>query len=119
MKRVVTAVIAGAAISLAGPGVAQADPSYDRDPDTNFAHELHTYGIYGQKDFNAWIGKLVCKRLYNNVDHNAFDSAKFIGANLDRHNSTAQNWQFLGSALNYYCPDKRVILDQVAADQRH
>ncbi|OBB75899.1 DUF732 domain-containing protein [Mycobacterium sp. 852014-52144_SCH5372336] len=115
MKFVVTAVIVGAALVLAAP--AAADSSYDRDPDTDFAHALHTYGIYGQKDFNAWIGKLVCKRLYNNVDHNAFDSATFIGANLDRHNSTAQNWQFLGSALNYYCPDKRVILDQVAAAQ--
>jgi hypothetical protein len=117
MKRAVTAVIAGAVISLATAGMAQADPSFDRDPDTNFANELHTYGIYGQKDFNAWIGKLVCKRLNNNVDHDAFYSAKFIGANLDRHNSTQQNWQFLGSALNYYCPDKRVILDQAAAAQ--
>ncbi|MCV7213204.1 DUF732 domain-containing protein, partial [Mycolicibacterium canariasense] len=44
-------------LTLAAP--AQADPAYDRDPDTNFAHELHTYGIYGQKDYNAWIGKLV------------------------------------------------------------
>ena len=42
---------------------------------------------------------------------------KFIGDNLDRHNSTQQNWQFLGAALNYYCPDQRVILDQVAAAQ--
>ncbi|QNJ93980.1 DUF732 domain-containing protein [Mycolicibacterium fluoranthenivorans] len=115
MKSVVTAVIVGAALGLAAP--AAADPAYDRDPDTNFAHELHTYGIYGQKDYNAWIGKLVCKRLYNNVDHNAFDSAKFIGANLDRNNTTEQNWQFLGSALNFYCPDQRVILDQVAAAQ--
>ncbi|MHA3021504.1 DUF732 domain-containing protein [Mycobacterium sp. BMJ-28] len=117
--RLATLAAATIATGLTMAAPAQADPAYDRDPDTNFAHELHTYGIYGQKDYNAWIGKLVCKRLTNNVDHNAFDSAKFIGANLDRHNSTAQNWQFLGSALNYYCPDKRVILDQVAADQRH
>ena len=121
MKKTKLAVLAATAIAtgllLAAP--AQADPAYDRDPDTNFAHELHTYGIYGQKDFNAWIGKLVCKRLTNNVDHTAFDSAKFVGANLDRHNTTEQNWQFLGSALNYYCPDKRVLLDQVAESQKH
>jgi hypothetical protein len=115
MKFAVTTLIVGAAVGFAAP--AAADPSFDRDPDTNFAHELHTYGIYGQKDYNAWIGKLVCKRLYNNVDHDAFASAKFIGDNLDRHNSTQQNWQFLGAALNYYCPDQRVILDQVAAAQ--
>ncbi|MDX1872317.1 DUF732 domain-containing protein [Mycolicibacterium sp. 120266] len=115
MKLVVGAVIACAAVGLAAP--AAADPAYDRDPDTNFAHELHTYGIYGQKDYNAWIGKLVCKRLANNVDHDAYASAKFVGDNLDRHNTTEQNWQFLGAALNYYCPDKRVILDQVAAAQ--
>ncbi|MCX2714298.1 DUF732 domain-containing protein [Mycolicibacterium sp. J2] len=117
--RITTASMAAAllATGLALAPYAQADPAYDRDPDTNFAHELHTYGIYGQKDYNAWIGKLVCKRLYNNVDHDAYASAKFIGDNLDRHNSTQQNWQFLGAALNYYCPDQRVILDQVAAAQ--
>ncbi|MEN4474971.1 DUF732 domain-containing protein [Mycolicibacterium cosmeticum] len=115
MKFAIGIVIACAAIGLAAP--AAADPAYDRDPDTNFAHELHTYGIYGQKDYNAWIGKLVCKRLYNNVDHDAFASAKFVGDNLDRHNTTQQNWQFLGAALNYYCPEKRVILDQAAAAQ--
>ncbi|TLH68481.1 hypothetical protein C1S82_26700, partial [Mycolicibacterium cosmeticum] len=60
MKFAIGIVIACAAIGLAAP--AAADPAYDRDPDTNFAHELHTYGIYGQKDYNAWIGKLVCKR---------------------------------------------------------
>jgi hypothetical protein len=30
------------------------------DPDTDFTNELHTYGIYGQKDYNAWIGKITC-----------------------------------------------------------
>lgn len=37
--------------------------------DTDFADELHTYGIYGQKDYNAWIGKIVCKRLRNGRGH--------------------------------------------------
>jgi hypothetical protein len=35
------------------------------DPDSNFGNEFHTYGIYGQKDYNAWIGKFTRKRLYN------------------------------------------------------
>lgn len=115
MKYVVAALFTSAAMGLAAP--AAAEPAYRADPDTDFAQELHTYGIYGQKDFNAWIGKLVCKRLDNNLDLNAFDSAKFIGNNLDRNNTTEQNWQFLGTALNYYCPDQRIILDQVAVAQ--
>ncbi|OLP00252.1 hypothetical protein BVU76_21105, partial [Mycolicibacterium porcinum] len=41
------AVGAAAAIAFAAPAHA--------DPDTDFANELHTFGIYGQKDYNAWI----------------------------------------------------------------
>ena len=110
MKSVITAVIVGAALGLAAP--AAADPAYDRDPDTNFAHELHTYGIYGQKDFNAWIGKIACKRLDRGVDITAQDSAKFVSDQLLRGSSTEQAYQFLGAAMNYYCPDKRVLLTQ-------
>jgi len=38
------------------------------DPDVDFANELHTYGIYGQTDCNAWIGEITCKRLNNGLD---------------------------------------------------
>ena len=48
------------------------------DIDTDFANELHTYGIYGQKDYNAWIGKLTCKRLDNGLDADAYKSAQFV-----------------------------------------
>ncbi|MCV7392297.1 DUF732 domain-containing protein [Mycobacterium porcinum] len=65
MKRALIALMFGAATSLA-----VAAPAY-ADPDTDFANELHTFGIYGQKDYNAWIGKIMCKRLHNGVDHNA------------------------------------------------
>lgn len=106
MKYTVAALITGAAVVLAAPAAA--------DPDTDFSQELHTYGIYGQKDYNAWIGKLVCKRLNDNVDHNAFDSAKFLGNTLDGNNTTEHNWQFLSAALNYYCPDNRAILAHAA-----
>ena len=41
-------------------------------PDTDFYNELHIYGIYGEKDYNAWIGKIACKRLWNNLDHDAY-----------------------------------------------
>ncbi len=52
------------------------------DVGTDFADELHTYGIYGQRDYNAWIGKIVCKRLRNGVDTDANASAQFIFNNL-------------------------------------
>lgn len=83
------------------------------DPDTDFANELHTYGIYGQKDYNAWIGKITCKRQRNGVDKDASASARFISAQLQKgQNGTEQSWQFLGAALRYYCPDLLPILDQ-------
>ncbi len=65
------------AIALAVPAQVLAAPAH-ADPDTDFANELHTYGIYGQKDYNAWIGKITCKRLYNGVDKDAYKSAQFI-----------------------------------------
>ncbi|MGU3501618.1 DUF732 domain-containing protein, partial [Mycobacterium sp. C31M] len=58
-------VCAAAAVVFAAPAHA--------DPDSAFAKELHTYGIYGQKDFNAWIGKIACKRLDRGIDANAQD----------------------------------------------
>ncbi|MGD9619519.1 MAG: DUF732 domain-containing protein [Mycolicibacterium sp.] len=80
------------------------------DPDSVFAEELHTYGIYGQKDYNAWIAKITCKRLYKNVDHNAFESADFVHTNLAKDSTTAQAWQFLAAALRTYCPEKLAVL---------
>ena len=85
------------------------------DPDTDFANELHTYGIYGQKDYNAWIGKITCKRLYNGLDKDAYSSASFIHLNLPKDTTTEQAWQFLGASLRTYCPDKVSILDAAAA----
>ena len=84
------------------------------DPDTDFANELHTYGIYGPRDYNAWIGKITCKRLYNGVDPDAYKSAAFIQRQLDRGSTTEQAWQFLGAALRTYCPEKLPVLQQVA-----
>jgi uncharacterized membrane protein len=102
---VLTAGIASvAAVALAAPAQA--------DPDTAFAKELQSYGIYGQKDYNAWIGKIACKRLNRGVDTTARDSAKFVADQLQRGSSTEQAWQFLAAAMNYYCPDKRVLLTQ-------
>ncbi len=102
-----------AGIAVVAAGLTFAAPAH-ADVDTDFANELHTYGIYGQRDFNAWIGKITCKRLRNGVDPDAYKSAWFIQTNLQKDTTTEQAWQFLGAALRTYCPEKLPILDQVA-----
>jgi hypothetical protein len=97
-----------AAIALAG-----AAPAY-ADPDTDFANELHTYGIYGPKDKNAWLGKITCKRLQTGLDANAAESATFLHINLARGSSEQQVYEFMSAAMNYYCPDQRPVLDRLA-----
>jgi len=63
------------------------------------ADELHTYGICGGKDYNAWIGKIVRNRLDNGLDGGADKSAKFVFLQLPKGSTTEQAWQFLGAAL--------------------
>jgi Protein of unknown function (DUF732) len=84
------------------------------DPDTDFANQLHTYGIYGPKDYNAWIGKIACKRLDRGLDTDANKSAQFVFNQLEKGSTTAQAYQFLGAALTTYCPDKLPILQAAA-----
>ncbi|WP_409435695.1 DUF732 domain-containing protein [Mycobacterium sp. SMC-14] len=102
----------GAAYALAGVSAAIlfAVPAH-ADVDTDFAGRLHGYGIYGPRDYNAWLGKLTCKRLTNDVDHDAFESAAFVGKNIKGADSQ-QAWQFVGTALSTYCPDKLIVLEQ-------
>jgi hypothetical protein len=115
--RSITVLVAG--LALAAMVVARLAVAWPAraDPDTDFANELHVYGIYGQKDYNAWIGKITCKRLYNGLDADANKSAQFVTANLQRGTTTAQAWQFLGAAIDTYCPEQTVVL-QRAAEQR-
>lgn len=107
MKRTPTAV-AMAVLSLVFAAPATADP------DTAFANELHTYGIYGQKDYNAWIGKIMCKRIYTDVDPDVVATANFVHNQLHRDTTTDQTYQFVAAALHTYCPEKLPILDEVA-----
>lgn len=107
MKHSLMGVAAVAAlVAFAAPAAA--------DPDSAFAEELHTYGIYGQRDYNAWIGKITCKRLTRGVDQNAFESADFVHSNLAKDSTTEQAWQFLAAGLRTYCPDKLPILSNTA-----
>ncbi|CDQ46333.1 putative secreted protein [Mycolicibacterium neoaurum] len=101
----ITGVLA-AAVTLA--------PSAAADRDTDFARDLHTYGIYGQRDYNAWLAKIACKRMDRGVDENAHDAAAFVHTNLDRSTSTEQAWQFLAAGMRTYCPHQLGRLDAAA-----
>ena len=106
-KRVLAAAVAASAtLILAAPAHA--------DPDIDFADQLHSFGIYGQRDYNAWLGKITCKRLFNGVDADAYASARFVSLNLARDTSQAQVFQFLGAAIGIYCPDQIGVLQAVA-----
>jgi hypothetical protein len=107
MKAVILATTAVAA------GLLMAAPA-NADPDTDFGNELHTYGIYGPKDYNAWIGKITCKRLRTGLDANAAESAVFLHLNLDKDSTEQQAYQFLNAAINTYCPDQRPVIDSIA-----
>nr|WP_235740174.1 hypothetical protein [Mycolicibacterium fortuitum] len=52
--------LAGLAVIGAAAAIAFAAPAH-AEIDTDFANELHTFGIYGQRDYNAWIAKIMCK----------------------------------------------------------
>jgi hypothetical protein len=98
---------------MAAMAIASAAPAH-ADPDTDFANQLHTYGIYGGRDYNAWIGKIVCERLHNGLDGDAYKSQKFVATNLPRGSTQVQAWQFLGSAITFYCPDQAPVLEAVS-----
>ena len=88
------------------------------DVDTDFANQLHTYGIYGQRDYNAWLAKITCERLDDGLDSNAEKSAMFLSPNLPHGSTTEQTWQFLAAAINTYCPDRTAVLTSVAETNR-
>ncbi|HNM85937.1 MAG: DUF732 domain-containing protein [Mycobacterium sp.] len=109
-NRSILALSAAVALSFAVPATAHADV------DTDFANTLHTFGIYGQRDFNAWIAKISCERLQRGVDHDAYASQHFVANQLDRHSTEAQTWQFLGLAIATYCPDQLPVLQRASVN---
>jgi hypothetical protein len=72
--------ISATAVALAAPAHA--------DVDTDFADQLHSYGIYGPRDDNAWLGKITCDRLGNGIDADAVESAAILSKNLPRGTTT-------------------------------
>jgi hypothetical protein len=110
MKVIRLTAIVAVAIALAAPARA--------DDDTDFANQLHTYGIYGPRDYNAWLGKIMCDRGHKGVDANAFESTHLLAANLPRGTTQVQMWQFFATAISHYCPDQTTVLENVAAQGR-
>jgi hypothetical protein len=104
------AAVVVAAVALASPVHA--------DVDTDFANQLHVYGVYGPRDYNAWLGKIACSRLGNGIDTDAYESAAFLSKNLPHGSTTAQTWQFLDTAVTAYCPDQMSILTSAAGPRR-
>jgi hypothetical protein len=88
------------------------------DVDTDFANQLHAHGIYGPRDYDAWLTKMACNRLNDGVDGNAEESAVFVSYDLPHGSTTEQTWQLLAAAIAAYCPERAVVLTSVAQRNR-
>ena len=108
-KLLTSVAMAAAAISLAAP--AQADPtprtpSPPGDYDAPFKNTVNGFGIYGPQDQLAWMGKISCDRINRGVDSDPYKAAHFIQNNLPRGTTQGQAFQFLGAAIDHYCPNQ-------------
>ena len=106
-----------AALAVLATLMVQGAPAAHADPDTDFANQLHAVGVYGPRDYNAWIAKIACERLDSGIDLSAADSARFVARQLSKDATTVQAWQFVALAYPIYCPDRRVLLQQAANTQ--
>jgi hypothetical protein len=108
-----------ASVAMAAPilvgAIALAAPAQADDYDYAFNSQLHTYGIYGPQDYDAWLAKISCERLQRGVDGDAYKSATFIQRNLPLHTTQGQALQFLGAAVDHYCPDQVGVLQRAGA----
>jgi hypothetical protein len=106
-KLSVPAMVTAAMVALAA--------SAHADPDADFNDQLHGYGVYGPRDYNAWLGKIMCERLHSGLDTTADKSARFALVNLPRDTTPGQSYQFLAAAIGTYCPDQVPVLTAAAA----
>jgi Protein of unknown function (DUF732) len=118
-KLVLAVAAAAAAIAMAAP--AQADPvvpttpSPPTDYDAPFKFTVNNFGIYGPQDQLAWIGKISCDRINRGLDNDPYKSANFIQHNLARGTTQGQAFQFLGAAIDHYCPDQVGFIQSAGA----
>ena len=99
MRLVAGVGVAAAAIALAAP--AQAD-----DYDYTFKNTVNRFGVYGPQDQLAWLAKISCDRIGRGVDGDPYKSANFIQRNLPLGTTQGQAFQFLGAAIDHYCPNQ-------------
>lgn len=100
-------IIGAAAAAIALAGLAHAD-----DYDAIFMNTIHSFDIYGPQDYNAWLAKISCERLSRGVDSDAHKSATFIQRNLPQGTAQGQALQFLGAAIDHYCPEQVGVLQR-------
>ncbi|CAM4422536.1 hypothetical protein MB901379_00778 [Mycobacterium basiliense] len=98
--------------AMATVAIGMAAPAHADDYDAPFNAQLHTYGIYGPQDYNAWLAKISCERLNRGVDGDAYKSATFLQRNLPRGTTQGQALQFLGAAVDHYCPENVGVLQR-------
>ena len=102
MKGTTFAVLGAVAVAaIALVGAAQAD-----DYDYTFKNTVNTFGVYGPQDQLAWLAKISCERITKGVDGDPYKSAFFLEYNLPRGTSQGQAFQFLGAAIDHYCPNQ-------------
>jgi hypothetical protein len=104
-----------ASLAMTAAAIALAAPANADDYDAPFNAQLHTYGIYGSQDYNAWLGKISCERLARGVDGDAHKSATFIQRNLPLGTTQGQSLQFLGAAVDHYCPEQVGVLQRAGS----
>lgn len=109
MKAAKLAPVAAVAIAIGLAAPAHADV------DTDFNNQINTYGIYGPHDYNPYLAKIACRRLGDGVDPDAAASANFLSHNLPRGTTQVQTYQFLGTAVSFYCPDLSPKLQNIPA----
>jgi len=101
-----------AAVGVAAAAIALAAPAQADDYDYVFKQTVNSFGIYQGQDQLAWLAKISCDRIGRGVDGDAYKSANFIQHNLPRGTSQGQAFQFLGAAIDHYCPDAAGFLQR-------
>src|ERR1700755_2369237 len=81
-------------------------PSPPSDYDAPFKNTVNGFGIYAPQDQLAWMGKISCDRINRGLDTDPYKSADFIQHNLPRGTTQGQAFQFLGAAIDHYCPNQ-------------
>ena len=95
-----------AGVGVAAAAIALAAPAHADDYDTTFKNTVNRFGVYGPQDQLAWLAKISCDRIGRGLDGDPYKSADFIQHNLPLGTTQGQAFQFLGAAIDHYCPNQ-------------